>query len=208
MTESCLAGVQKVFWTEGPRVSQRSLAPGQTRFAPMEPHVAPVQPAFCSYVCKDLLRPLQSILGQILMISVPGGLVCKLRTFARTLVNVSEVLVNMALLGRPQSADKKFVRARGPRNWNPEAFDQTRCSRIFASRICPEKQRNGQGRSVREKSVRANDPIKMKKIKGAFSLNNPFVGTVRPPDSVAPIFLGQKSGLSKRCFWQTVILLG
>ena len=44
------------------------------------------------------------------------------------------------------------------------------------------KQRIGQGRSVREKRVRANDPIKMKKIKGAFSLNNLFVGTVRPPD--------------------------
>ena len=32
----------------------------------------------------------------------------------------------------------------------------------------PEQQRIGQGRSVREKSVRANDPIKMKKMKGAF----------------------------------------
>ena len=34
-------------------------------------------------------------------------------------------------MGRPHSADKKFVRARGPRNWNPEVFDQTRCSRIW-----------------------------------------------------------------------------
>ena len=34
-------------------------------------------------------------------------------------------------LGRPHSADKKFVRARGPQNWNPEVFDQTRCSRIL-----------------------------------------------------------------------------
>ena len=41
-------------------------------------------------------------------------------------------------LGRPQSADKKFVRARGPQNWNPEVVDQKRCSRTFACRICPE----------------------------------------------------------------------
>ena len=34
-------------------------------------------------------------------------------------------------MGRPQSADKKFVRARGPQNWNPEVFEQTRCSRIL-----------------------------------------------------------------------------
>ena len=55
MTESCLSGVQRVSWAEGPRVSQKSLAPGQieTRFAPVQPHVAPVQRAFCSYVHKD-----------------------------------------------------------------------------------------------------------------------------------------------------------
>ena len=48
---------------------------------------------------------------------------------------------NAALgVGRPQSADKMFVRARDPRNWNPEVFDQTRCSRTFASRIRPEQQ--------------------------------------------------------------------
>ena len=34
-------------------------------------------------------------------------------------------------LGRPQSADKKFVRARGPQNRNPEVFNQTGCSRIL-----------------------------------------------------------------------------
>ena len=34
-------------------------------------------------------------------------------------------------MGRPHSADKKFVRASGPQNWNPEVFDQTRCSRIL-----------------------------------------------------------------------------
>ena len=36
-----------------------------------------------------------------------------------------------AVMGRPQSADKKFIRARGPRNWSPEVFDQTRSSRIW-----------------------------------------------------------------------------
>ena len=41
-------------------------------------------------------------------------------------------------MGRPQSADQKFVRARGPQNWNPEVFDQTRCSRTFVCRICLE----------------------------------------------------------------------
>ena len=65
MTESCLAGVQKVFRPEGPRVSQKSLAPVQTRFAPVQPHAALVQRAFCSYFPKDLLRPLQGTLGHI-----------------------------------------------------------------------------------------------------------------------------------------------
>ena len=35
------------------------------------------------------------------------------------------------VVGGPQSADKKFVRARGPQHWNPEVFDQTRSSRIL-----------------------------------------------------------------------------
>ena len=44
--ESCLAGVQKVLLgAEGPRAYQKSLALGQTRFAPMQPHVVPVQQA-------------------------------------------------------------------------------------------------------------------------------------------------------------------
>ena len=34
-------------------------------------------------------------------------------------------------VGRPHGADKKFVRARGPQNWNPEVFEQTRRSRIL-----------------------------------------------------------------------------
>ena len=65
MTESCLAGVQKGLLGRGATSLPKSLALGQTRFAPVQPHVAPVQQAFCSNVRKDLLCPLQSTLGQI-----------------------------------------------------------------------------------------------------------------------------------------------
>ena len=47
MTQSCLAGVHNVLSAEGPRVFQKSLAPGQTR-------LASVQQAVCSYARKDL----------------------------------------------------------------------------------------------------------------------------------------------------------
>ena len=40
-------------------------------------------------------------------------------------------------MGRLQSAEKKFVRARGPQNWNPEVFDQTRCSRPLHVEFAP-----------------------------------------------------------------------
>ena len=62
-------------------------------------------------------------------------------------------------------------------------FEQTSCSRTLSGKICTEYQRICQGRSVREKSFRANGPIQKKKIKGAFSSNSLLVGTVRPPDS-------------------------
>ena len=43
-----------------------------------------------------------------------------------------QCLVNFSSnVGRPQSADKKFVRARGPQNRNTEVFDQTRFSRTL-----------------------------------------------------------------------------
>ena len=58
---------------------------------------------------------------------------------------------------------KSLFEQEAPNIGTPEVFDQTRCSRTFACRICPEYQRTGQGRSVQEKIVRANDPIKMKK---------------------------------------------
>ena len=61
--------------------------------------------------------------------------------------------------GTAAKCRQRFVRARGPQNWNPEVFDQTRCSRTFACRNCAEQQRIGQGRSVREKAVRAHGPL-------------------------------------------------
>ena len=97
---------------------------------------------------------------------------------ARSACGPAEIL----LLETPQSADQKSVRARGPQNWNPEAFDQTRCSRTFECRICLEWQRIGRDGSVREKNVRANDPIKTNRMKGTFSLNHLLLGTVRPPE--------------------------
>ena len=64
----------------------------------------------------------------------------------------------------PRSADKKFARARGPQIWNPEVFDQTRCSRILRVVFA------------------LNSPTKMKQMKEAFSLNHLLVGTLRPPE--------------------------
>ena len=77
---------------------------------------------------------------------------------------------------------QKVCSSKRPPKLEPRSVRPNEVFENLASRICPEKQRIGQGRSVREKSVRANDPIKMKKIKGAFSLNTLFVGTVRPPE--------------------------
>ena len=65
----------------------------------------------------------------------------------------------------------------GVRVGDPDVFDQTRRSRTSECRNCPEIQRTGQDRSVREKSVRANDPLKTNKIKEA--LSNLLVGTVQ-----------------------------
>ena len=70
-------------------------------------------------------------------------------------------------VGRPQSANKKFVRARGPQNWNPEVFDQTRCSRTLHVEFTLITE-NWSRQKCSRKSVRANDPIKMKKMKGHF----------------------------------------
>ena len=50
----------------------------------------------------------------------------------------SRMLSLSQILGRSRSANQKFVRARSPQYRNAEVFDQTRCSRAFACRICPE----------------------------------------------------------------------
>ena len=66
-------------------------------------------------------------------------------------------------LGRPQSADKKFVRARGPQNWNPEVFEQTRCSRILHVEF-PQNNRELVKAEVFEKRVfEQTTPFKLRK---------------------------------------------
>ena len=66
MTESCLAGVQKVFWAEGPRVSRKPLAPLQTGFASVP---MPAE-TFCA-----LSKALWARSADLT--SVHGALVCK-----------------------------------------------------------------------------------------------------------------------------------
>ena len=71
-------------------------------------------------------------------------------------------------LGRPHSADKKFVRARGPQNWNPEVFEQTRCSRILHVAF-PQNNRELVKTEVFEKRVfEQTTPFKRTKWKGHF----------------------------------------
>ena len=48
--------VPKVFWTQGAKVSQESLAPSETCFAQVQPDFAPVQEAFRSLGPNDLLH--------------------------------------------------------------------------------------------------------------------------------------------------------
>ena len=56
------------------------------------------------------------------------------------------------------------------------------CSRILRVEFALNNRELVKAEVFREKSVRANGPIKMKEMKGAFSLNNLLVGTVRPPE--------------------------
>ena len=49
--------VQKVFWTQGAKVSEKSFAPPKTAFALVQNGVALVQKALCSLGPKDLLHP-------------------------------------------------------------------------------------------------------------------------------------------------------
>ena len=66
-------------------------------------------------------------------------------------------------MGTPHSADKKFVRARGPQNWNPEVFEQTRCSRILHVEF-PQNNRELVKAEVFEKRVfEQTTPFKLRK---------------------------------------------
>ena len=55
--------MQKVFWTQGAKVSQESFAPQKPCFAPVQLSFAPVQEAFGALGPKDLLHPLLTTLG-------------------------------------------------------------------------------------------------------------------------------------------------
>ena len=71
-------------------------------------------------------------------------------------------------VGRPHSADKKFVRARGPQDWNPEVFEQTRCSRILHVEF-PQNNRELVKPEAFEKRVfEQTTPFKRTKWKGHF----------------------------------------
>ena len=48
---------------------------------------------------------------------------------------------------------KSLFEQEAPQNWNPKVFDQTRCSRTFARRICPENHRELVKADVFEKRV-------------------------------------------------------
>ena len=58
--------VQKVFWTQGAKVTQASFAPPKPSFAPVRNGVAPVQEAFRSLGPKGLLHPLLTTFGDCL----------------------------------------------------------------------------------------------------------------------------------------------
>ena len=70
--------------------------------------------------------------------------------------------------GKAAKCRQKVCSSKRPPKLEPRSVRPNEVFENLASRICPEKQRIGQGRSVREKSVRANDPIKMKKLRGHF----------------------------------------
>ena len=70
--------MQKVFWTQGAKVSEKSFAPPKTAFAPVQNGVAPVQEALCSLGPKDLLHPPLSTFGNF-----PFRSISQARSFPR-----------------------------------------------------------------------------------------------------------------------------
>ena len=83
--ESGYERVQKVFWTQGAKVSQESLAPSETCFAPVQPYFVPVQETFRSLGPKDLLHPLVTTFGKFLF-STPSPNLSQAAWFAMRVV--------------------------------------------------------------------------------------------------------------------------
>ena len=74
-------------------------------------------------------------------------------------------------------ASTSLFEEEAPKHRNAEMFDQTRCSRTFAYRIC-------QLVKTEVFEQRVFEHIKMHKMMGGFPLNNLLVGAVRPPDKL------------------------
>ena len=90
-----------------------------------------------------------------------------------------------ATMGRLQSANPKFARARGPQNQNPAVFDQTRCARTFECiEFALNDTENWSRRTCSRKECSSKrSRSQMNKMKGALeSVNVLLVGTVRPPE--------------------------
>ena len=68
----------------------------------------------------------------------------------------------------PQSADKKFVRARGPQNWNPEVFDQARCSRILRVEFALNIRELVKAEVFKKRMFEQTTPLKWRKLRGHF----------------------------------------
>ena len=76
-------------------------------------------------------------------------------------------------MGGPQSTDKKFVRARGPQNWNPEVFDQTMCSRILRIEFALNNREMVKAEVFEKRVFEQTTPFKLRNEGGIF-LEQPF----------------------------------
>ena len=71
-------------------------------------------------------------------------------------------------VGGPQSTDKKFVRARGPQNWNPEVFDQTLCSRNLRVEFALNNRELVKVEVFEKRVFEQTAPLKWRKWRGHF----------------------------------------
>ena len=100
--------VQKVFCNQRAKVSQESFVPPKASFAPVQPHLAPVQAAFCLAGCKrPMLHPLLTITT---FVSVPF-----FRRFARSVasnVQLNKVQLSSSRVSksRPHVAGEDILR--------------------------------------------------------------------------------------------------